>query len=70
VLAVVNTVVSIFYYARVLGPAYFGPLAGPVPVLGHWALVATLACAAALVALGIVAEPFYLAFTQAGLLAE
>ncbi|MCC7368756.1 MAG: NADH-quinone oxidoreductase subunit N [Chloroflexi bacterium] len=67
-LAVVNTVVSIFYYARVLGPVYFGPLAGPVPVLGRWAAVATLACAAALVLVGIVAEPFYLAFTRAGLL--
>ena len=68
VLAVVNTVVSIFYYARVLGPAYFGPLAGPVPVLGHWALVATLAFAAALIVFGIAAEPFYYAFTRAGLL--
>lgn len=70
VLAVVNTVVSIFYYARVLGPAYFGPLAGPVPVLGRWAAVATLACAAALVVLGIVAEPFSATFAHAGLLAH
>ncbi|MBA4181370.1 MAG: NADH-quinone oxidoreductase subunit L [Anaerolinea sp.] len=68
VLAVVNTVVSIAYYARVLAPAYFGELANPVPVLGRWAAAATLASAAAVVAVGIAAEPFLRAFAEASLL--
>lgn len=68
VVAVVNTVISIAYYARVLGPAYFGPLARPMAVLGRPAASATLALAAALVLAGIVAEPFYSAFARAGLL--
>lgn len=69
VLAVVNTVVSIVYYARVLAPAYFGVLGGPMPVLGRWAAVATLASATAVVVAGLVAEPFLRAFASAGLLA-
>ena len=68
VLAVVNTVVSIAYYARVLAPMYFGQLAGPVAVLGRWAAIATLALAAALVVVGIAAEPTYAAFVRARLL--
>lgn len=68
VLAVVNTVVSIVYYVRVLAPAYFGLLSGPMPVLGRWAAVATLASAAAVIVTGLVAEPFLRAFATAGLL--
>lgn len=68
VVAVVNTVVSIAYYARVLGPAYFGDLGAPVPVLGRWAQVATLSFAFALIAVGILAEPFLDAFASARLL--
>ena len=68
VLAVVNTIVSIAYYARVLAPAYFGELAKPVPVLAHSAAVATLASAAALVVMGIAAEPFLERFADAVLL--
>ncbi len=70
VLAVVNTVVSIAYYVRVLAPAYFGALSGPVPVLGQWAAVATLAFAAAVVVAGVVAEPFVHAFATATVLAR
>lgn len=66
--AVVNTVVSIAYYARVLAPAYFGDLRQPVPVLGRWAEVTTLAFAAALIVLGIAAEPFLDGFADASLL--
>lgn len=68
VLAAVNTIVSIAYYARVLGPAYFGELAAPVPVLAHSAAGATLAAAAAVIATGIIAEPFLRAFGGAALL--
>ncbi|MDQ3342895.1 MAG: NADH-quinone oxidoreductase subunit N, partial [Actinomycetota bacterium] len=41
VLAVVNSVASLFYYVRVIGPGYFQPAAGPVPVLGSIAAVST-----------------------------
>lgn len=59
VLAVANTVVSIFYYARVIGPMYFAPTAGrPVPVLGQWAAVPTVSCAVAVVAAGLATEAF------------
>lgn len=68
VLAVVNTVISIAYYGRVLAPAYFGDRAIPVPVLGRWAAVATLASAAAVIVTGIAAEPFLRAFAEAALL--
>lgn len=66
--AVVNTVVSIAYYARVMAPMYFGALERPVPVLGQWANITTLAAAVALVALGVAAEPFLRAFADAQLL--
>lgn len=68
VLAVANTVVSIAYYARVLSPAYFAEPATPVPLLGRWASVGALASALAVVAVGLAAEPFIHAFTDAGLL--
>lgn len=68
VVAVVNTVVSIAYYARVLAPAYFGDLRQPVPVLGRWAEVTTLSFATALIVAGIAAEPFLAAFSEARLL--
>lgn len=68
VLAVVNTVWSIFYYARVLAPMYFAPLPGPVAVLGRWSRTATLACAGGVIATGIVAEPLMRAFRTALLL--
>ncbi len=62
VLAVVNTVVSLAYYLRVVAPAYFSPLAAPVPVLGTWAKGVTLACAAAVVLLGLLAGPLLESF--------
>jgi NADH-quinone oxidoreductase subunit N len=68
VVAAINTVVSIFYYVRVLAPAYFGDLRGPMPVLGWAARWTTVASAALLVVTGIAAEPFTAAFRAAGLL--
>lgn len=68
VVAAVNTVISIFYYVRVLAPAYFGELAGPVRVIGRPAAVATLAAAGALIVTGVAAEPFMAAFKVAALL--
>ena len=69
VLAVANTVISLFYYLRVLGPSSFDP-PPPValPLLGRWAGGATLASAAALVVLGLAAQPLLAAFGTGGLL--
>ncbi len=68
VLAVANTVVSLAYYLRVIAPSYFEPLGAPVPILGHWARLATLACGAAIVVLGILAGPVLDRFDVAQLL--
>lgn len=57
IIAAVNTVVSIFYYARVMAPAYFEDLESPIPVLGQSAATATYACTIAVVAAGIGAQP-------------
>jgi NADH-quinone oxidoreductase subunit N len=57
IVAAVNTVVSIFYYARVLAPAYFEDVTAPVPVLGRWASSATYALTVAVIVTGIAAEP-------------
>jgi NADH-quinone oxidoreductase subunit N len=68
VVAAINTVISIFYYARVLAPVYFERAPGAVPVLGRWAGWGTIASAVAVVLTGIAAEPFARAFADAGLL--
>jgi NADH-quinone oxidoreductase subunit N len=57
IVAAINTVVSIFYYARVLAPAYFEDVAAPVPVLGQSAASATYALTGAVIVSGIAAEP-------------
>lgn len=68
VLAAVNTVVSVTYYARVLAPAYFEPAAEPLPVLGAWAAVGTGVSVAALIGLGIMADGLLGAFGASRLL--
>ena len=68
VLAVINSVISLAYYARVLGPGYFEPAPGPVPVLSTSAAVATGIAVVATVATGVVAEPLLRTFTDALLL--
>ena len=68
ILAVINSVASLFYYARVIGPGYFEPAPGPAPVLGAPAAVVTGIAGAATVAIGVMAEPLVGAFTAAQLL--
>ncbi|HEX2026609.1 MAG TPA: NADH-quinone oxidoreductase subunit N [Nitriliruptorales bacterium] len=66
--AVANTVVSLFYYLRVLGPLYFEVRREPVPVLGRWAGTAAGVTAVAVVAVGVVAEPAFDALSDVLLL--
>lgn len=58
VLAVANTVVSVAYYARVMGPAFFAAPAERPATLGPWAAVSTGVCAAGVVVVGLAPEPF------------
>ena len=67
-LAVANSVVSLYYYVRVLGPAYFEAPARPLPVLGQHTATVTAAAALAVVAVGVAAEPLLGAFMRAELL--
>ncbi len=67
-LAVVNTVVSLAYYLRVVAPTWFQPAVEPVPVLGRWAAMAAVASAAAVVVVGIAAQVFLGSFEAARLL--
>lgn len=69
-LAVANTVASLFYYLRVIGPMYFDAdeVSAPAPVLGHWAGVATIVAGVATVAIGLIAEPLLGGLTAAQLL--
>lgn len=58
VLTAVNSVVSLFYYLRVIGPAYLGaPEAPRRPLLGRLAALAVVVAVAGVVAMGVAAEP-------------
>lgn len=54
--AVANTVLSLFYYLRVIAPVAFDRAPAPVPLLGRWAAAGTAVAAVAVVALGLGAE--------------
>lgn len=66
--AAINTVVSLFYYARVLGPMYFESEGQPLPLLEGWAGTAIAITTAVLVVIGIWAEPLLDVFRHAALL--
>ncbi len=71
VLAVANTVVSLFYYLRVIGPLYFEAertIDRPAPVLGRWAAAGAISAGVATVVAGIAAEPLLGGLTGAPLL--
>jgi NADH-quinone oxidoreductase subunit N len=68
VLAAANSVLSLAYYLRVLGPAYLGEPGPEVGMsMGPWARTGTYIPAAALLVLGIAAQPLWHAFLSAGL---
>jgi len=66
--AVVNTVISLFYYMRVIGPMVLDPAPASVPVLGRWAGAGTAAATALVLALGVAAQPLLHAASGARLL--
>ncbi|MFC6658352.1 NADH-quinone oxidoreductase subunit N [Roseibium salinum] len=53
VVALANTVASLFYYLRVIGPAYFGKPAGRPAVLGPWSGAVMLATGASVIVFGL-----------------
>ena len=52
-LAAVNSVISLAYYARVLAPAYFESATEPLPVLGSWAAAGVALSTAGILVIGI-----------------
>lgn len=57
--AVLNTVVSLFYYVRVIAPMYFMPAEGSTPVtLGPISRAISILCAVGLLALGLASGSF------------
>ena len=68
--AVANTVVSLFYYLRVIAPMYFETAAGarPVPLLGGVAGWAVALATSAVVAVGLIAQPLLAALERVLLL--
>ncbi len=68
VVAVANTVASLFYYLRVIGPMYFGDSSGAVPVLGRWTAGAVWICAGSVIGIGIFGEIAMFSFKDLALL--
>jgi NADH-quinone oxidoreductase subunit N len=69
VVAVVNSVISLAYYARFLGPVYFGEAAEPQQLaIDRRAVAAVLVTAAGLVAVGVGANVLFASLAQAILL--
>ncbi len=54
--AVANTVISLFYYLRVIGPMYFETTTGRVAVLGRWAAISAGVATVGVLAVGVLAE--------------
>lgn len=67
VAAVVNTVISLFYYLRVLGPACLGEPRGAVPVLGRWSAGGVTLATTGTLAAGLLAG-LLLGSVQSGIL--
>lgn len=68
VVAVLNTVVSLFYYLRVLAPVYFDDAPASVHVLGRLAATAMLIAGLATVLLGVLGQPLLAGLDTAALL--
>jgi NADH-quinone oxidoreductase subunit N len=64
IVAIVNTVVSIFYYARFLAPIYFDEAVDRFPSLGRSASGAAVVSGSALVIAGVLTETFVARFSS------
>jgi len=69
VVTVINSAISLFYYARVMGPAYFDTGAERRPLMGNLAFWATGIATVAVVAIGVAAQPLMEAWRALVLLA-
>lgn len=58
VIAVINTVISLFYYLRVAGAMYFDAPKGAVAVMDRWSGTAVAAATASIIAVGLGAGAF------------
>jgi NADH-quinone oxidoreductase subunit N len=67
-LAVANTVVSLFYYLRVIAPLALDDAVSPVPLLGRWAGAAAASAAVLVIVLGVAAQPLLEAALRSRLL--
>ncbi len=56
VVAIVNTVVSLFYYLRIVAAMVFGRRSAPVAVLGRWSAAGSAVAGVLVVALGLGAD--------------
>src|SRR3546814_19795569 len=68
ILAVANTVISLYHYLRVIGPMYLRPAEGRVHSLGLWPTSATWLGTVAIFAIGLRADAAPSAFADATLL--
>lgn len=57
VVAVINSVISLFYYLRVIGPAYLREEETPRPVIGRMPGWAVAVATVAVIAIGLAAQP-------------
>ncbi len=62
VLTVINSAISLFYYSRVMGPAYFDTATEPRPLMGSLAAWAVGVATVAVVAIGVAAQPLAVAW--------
>lgn len=65
---VANTIVSLFYYLRVIGPAYFDSPARPVALLGRYAYAAAWLSGLLVIGLGLGAGALMAALGRLSLL--
>lgn len=68
IVAVANSVASLFYYLRVIGPMYLQGPSGTVAVLGGWTALAVQLGLGAVIAIGLLAEVGLAAFAHVQLL--
>jgi len=66
--AVANTVISLFYYLRIIAPMTFSPAKGDAAVLGGWTALAAGIGLAVVIGFGIIARPLFDALESISLL--